>query len=85
VSDFWVPLAKKLFFGIIMGAFMYLVFKSWDVVLDTAKTINVFILTFSTIIPGYCIYFWLLYISKDREIELLEKFFRYAKKLMRVK
>lgn len=69
--SFWIPMFRKFLFGIIMALFMYILFKVWSEVLDTAKAINVFILTMSTIIPGGCLYLWLLYIFRDTEFNLL--------------
>lgn len=84
IKTFWLPMLKKVLFGMVMAVLMYFLFRSWDVVLDTAKTINVLILTVSTVVPGYSIYLWLLYISKDKEIELVEKLVKYLRKLLKV-
>lgn len=81
-KNFWLGIIRKLTFGIIMAIFMYWLFKLWDEVLDTARTINVLILTFSTIIPGLCLYLWLAYISKDPEINMLSKLSTVFKKTL---
>ena len=73
LRKFWVPVFRKLLFGIIMALLMYGLYKVWDEVLDTARTLNVLILTSSTIISGVCLYLWLNYISKDPEIEIVSK------------
>jgi len=74
---------KKVLFGLVMAVIMYLLFKMWDGVLDTARTINVLILTFSTIIPGLVIYLWLLYLTRDPEIEIIAKLLISIKKFLR--
>lgn len=79
---FWLIVIRKLTFGVLMAILMYWLFKLWDEVLDTARTINVFILTLSTIIPGLCVYLWLSYIFKDPEIEIVEKLIRTLKKIL---
>jgi putative peptidoglycan lipid II flippase len=79
-KKFWFVMIKKLAFGVIMGVFMYMLFKMWDEVLDTAKTINLLVLTLSTILPGICIYFWLAYVFRDPEIEIIAKFIGIFKK-----
>jgi peptidoglycan biosynthesis protein MviN/MurJ (putative lipid II flippase) len=84
---FWGNIIRKVIFGLIMGAFMYLLFKMWDEVLNTALTINVLILTISTIIPGISIYLWLSYIFRDPEISIVGKvvniFFKQIKQLIK--
>lgn len=81
VKEFWLVFFRKMLFGFVMAFCMYLLFKMWDDVLDTARTVNVLILTISTIIPGICIYFWLAYIFKDSEIEIIGKFIRLISRL----
>lgn len=81
-KDFWLVVIRKMLFGILMAVFMYLLFKIWDEALDTARTINVLILTLSTIIPGLCVYFWLSYISKDSEIKMIAKLFGAIKRFI---
>ncbi|MBN2016356.1 oligosaccharide flippase family protein [Candidatus Dojkabacteria bacterium] len=82
IKSFYLPAIQKIVFGVIMGVFMYLLFKMWDGVLDTARTVNVLILTASTIIPGFCIYFWLIYIFKDPEVEVVLKLLKAIKKIV---
>ncbi len=70
---FLKSIVRKFICGISMAVIMYVLFKMWDGVLDTARTINVFILTFSTIIPGLTVYLWLLYIFKDQDMDILAR------------
>jgi len=72
-KKFWLPSIKKMFFGIVMAFFMYMLFKIWDGVLDTARTINVLVLTISTIVPGLCVYLWFSFVFRDPEIEIITK------------
>jgi len=80
---FWLSMIRKFIFGVFMFLLMYGMFKMWADVLDTAKPINVFVLTFSTIIPGFVLYLWLIYIFKDPETEMISKALGYVKKLIR--
>lgn len=82
--SFWRIAIQKVLFGIAMSVLMYTLFKSWDVVLNTAKTINVLILTLSTIIPGVSIYLWLSYMFKDPEIDMIQKIWRTVRKYARL-
>ncbi|MBU0976547.1 MAG: lipid II flippase MurJ [Patescibacteria group bacterium] len=70
---FWGAIIKKIMFGLVMAVFMYVLFKMWDEVLDTARTINVLILTSSTMVSGSCLYLWLAYIFKDPEVGMITK------------
>lgn len=80
-KSFWISTVRKSLGGIVMAVFMYWAFKSWNEVLDTARTINVFILTLSTIIPGASLYLWLMYILKDPEITIVYSFLKAIKKV----
>jgi len=82
--DFWISALRKIVFGLIMAFIMYFLLKLWDEVLDTARTVNVFILTISTIVPGLCIYFWLVYIFKDPEIAVLSKLIGIIRKVFTI-
>jgi len=79
---FFVSVIRKSVFGLFMTVLMYILYKMWDGVLDTARTVNVFILTISTIIPGLVTYLWLLYITKDPEISILSKLLNSSKKFV---
>lgn len=81
-KNFWLLAFKKLLSGLIMAIFMYWLFKLWEEVLDTARTINVFILLLSTITPGVCVYLWLSYLFKDTEIDIIRKILRMIRKLL---
>ncbi|MDD3647461.1 MAG: lipid II flippase MurJ [Candidatus Dojkabacteria bacterium] len=77
---FWGSIMRKIVSGFVMAVFMYILFKMWDEVLDTARTINVLILTSSTMVSGTCLYLWLVYISKDPEIGMVGKIYSLIKK-----
>ncbi len=81
----WLHFAKKLFCGLVMGFLMYMLFKVWDEVLDTARTANLLILTLSTIIPGITIYLWLSYMFKEKEVKLIEDIFKLLRKILLTK
>jgi peptidoglycan biosynthesis protein MviN/MurJ (putative lipid II flippase) len=82
-KEFYLRVIRKLVFGVIMAVFMYLLFKMWDGVLDTARTINLSILTISTIIPGISIYLWLSYIFHDPETQMIGKITSTVKKIVK--
>jgi putative peptidoglycan lipid II flippase len=81
IKSFWLAIIRKIFSGFFMAVIMYILFKVWERLLDTAKTANVLILTISTIVPGVIIYIWLLYLLKDCEVFIIDRLIRYIKKL----
>ncbi len=81
-KKFYLNIVKKSIYGIIMAGLMYTLFKLWDGVLDTARTINVFILTISTIIPGISIYLWFGYLFEDPEVKIVDKVFSILKNVI---
>jgi putative peptidoglycan lipid II flippase len=82
IQEFWWGAIRKIVFGLFMGAFMYILFKIWNNLLDTAQTINVLILTISTIMPGFILYAWLLAMFKDPEIRIFSKGEKIIRKLL---
>jgi len=79
LKKFWLVVLRKVAYGLAMAIFMYTLLKMWDQVLDTARTINLLVLTFSTIIPGICLYLWLGYISKDPDVGMIDRAFAMIK------
>ncbi|MBN1915797.1 hypothetical protein JW796_02260 [Candidatus Dojkabacteria bacterium] len=71
-----ISFGKKFFSAIVMGLLLYSLFKLWDDVLDVARTINLFILTSSTIISGLMVYVWISYLLNDEDVSLLAKLIR---------
>lgn len=71
------PLIKKATSAIIMTIMMYFAYKRWDEVLNTARTIPLFILTLSTIIIGLVSFLWSEFILRDKIlINKLPKFLK---------
>ena len=76
-KEFLSPIIKKIISLIIMLIFMYLSFKRWDEVLNTARIIPLFILTVSTMIIGIVAFLWGEFILRDKIlIERLPKFLK---------
>lgn len=70
---FYLPVIKKLFIGILTGIVMYLIYSIWNSILNTTKTLNIFLLTASTSFAGMSIYVILSYIFNCSEVVILEK------------
>lgn len=82
LKKLWLNFFRKVFYGIVMAVLMYSLIKMWEGLLDTAQTINLLILTISTIIPGVAIYLWLSYMFKDPEIKMVEKILKIFKRIL---
>jgi len=72
---FYNPMIKKLMIGIIMIISMYAIYSVWNSILNTTKTLNIFILTSSTSVAGFSIYIILAYLFDLPEVRLIEKGF----------
>ncbi len=73
-GDFYIPTLKKVFAATITVVITYLVFSSWDNILDTAKTVNVFIMTSLTALMGLSLYITTASILNDREVLIIYRF-----------
>lgn len=80
-----VDLLKKFIAGASMFIFMYFTYKTWNAVSyaipDAAEvayrgstTINLFVLTAVTVIPGFMVYYLVCYLFKVEELKILKKY-----------
>lgn len=74
-KELTIPIVKKIVMGVIMGFVMYFVYSIWNNILNTTKTINIFILTISTSVAGFSIYTILAYVFNCEEVAMIEKGF----------
>ncbi|MBI4990842.1 murein biosynthesis integral membrane protein MurJ [Candidatus Gottesmanbacteria bacterium] len=82
--DLLLPPLKILISGLVTGVTLYIPIKLLDqLVFDTTKTINLFILTSIAAIAGLSVYLFLSWFLEVPQIEVLWKLFKKAKELRR--
>ncbi len=72
--------AKKFLAGLIMFVISYAMLKLWDEVLNTARTLQLTVLTITTIISSFMLYLWTSFVLGVPEVEL---FMNYIGRLLR--
>jgi putative peptidoglycan lipid II flippase len=81
-KKFWLPLLKKFLSAICMLFIMYILFKSFDLVANTAKTLQEFLLFVSVSIVGCIVYVVIEHLLEDEDIKILYKVWKYAKRFI---
>ncbi len=75
---------RKFLAGLIMFIISYAMLKLWDEILDTARTVPLFILTSTTIASAFMFYIWTSFVLKIPEVELFIGYFaKTLRKLFR--
>jgi putative peptidoglycan lipid II flippase len=74
LKNFYFEISKKIFVGILMMLFCFAIAKIWEEVLNTAMTIQLIILTGTTMFSSGMIYIWLSYVFKIPEVEIFVTF-----------
>lgn len=81
--DFLGPVAKKLIAAGITFLLMYFMYNRWNDIVDTAKTINVFIMTMLNAMLGMSIFFTIEAFFNDEEVMMVYRFLQRKIKLLR--
>ena len=69
-----IHIAKKFVAGLIMFIIAYAMLKLWEEILDTARTLPLFVLTATTIASAFMFYIWTCFVLKIPEVELFISF-----------
>jgi putative peptidoglycan lipid II flippase len=62
---------KKFFAGFLVMSITYVMFKFWDNVLVTTKTLNLILLTATTLFAAMMFYLWISYVMRIEEVNVL--------------
>ncbi|GAB4285278.1 MAG: hypothetical protein Kow0081_3010 [Candidatus Dojkabacteria bacterium] len=85
LKSFFIKLFDKLLASSVMLCVMYIIYKVWDKVSyafpDTADytysgstTVNLFILTVVTVVPGFMVYYLISYLLRVEELKILRRY-----------
>jgi putative peptidoglycan lipid II flippase len=85
LKKFFIGLLYKIVVAIVMMIVCYILAKFWEEILNTAKTLQLFILTATTSIASLSIYLLLSYIFSIEEVKIFIKLINKILQLFRIK
>jgi len=84
LKPFFKQIAKKFLAAVVMIVVCYAMAKLWEEILDTAKTLQLIVLTLSTFGASFMVYVWTSFILDIEEVQIfVELLLRIFRKLFR--
>ncbi|KXK25794.1 MAG: putative peptidoglycan biosynthesis protein MurJ [candidate division WS6 bacterium OLB20] len=80
LRPFVIQTGKKFLAGLVMLILSYAMLKLWDEILNTARTLQLTVLTTTTIASSFMLYLWISFVLGVPEVEL---FVNYIARLLR--
>jgi len=84
IREFFRKLVLKLFVGLIMLVLCYVLAKFWENVLNTAKTVQLFILTATTSFAAFSVYLLMSYVFAIDEVRIFIKLLNKILKIFKI-